>query len=84
MPEQLSPTAELPFVDRRSYDPIPSTPGIERRQFSNSYTELTPDAQELALASAEYKLVHRRRFVTYEEIMSIVKSLGYEKAAVAT
>lgn len=67
------------FVDRRSYDPGVGRPAQERRQFSNSYEELTPEAIELASAIDEYKLVHRRRFITYEEMLSIVKSLGYHK-----
>ena len=67
------------FIDRRSYDPGVGRPAQERRQFSNSYEELTPDAIEMASAIDEYKLVHRRRFITYEEMLSIVKSLGYHK-----
>ena len=35
--------------------------------------------QELALAIDRYKLAHRRRFITYEEMLSVVKSLGYSK-----
>lgn len=67
------------FVDRRSYDPGVGRPAMERRQFANSHEELSPDARELATAIDEYKLVHRRRFITYEEMLSVVKSLGYHK-----
>jgi hypothetical protein len=67
------------FVDRRSYDPGVGRPAVERRQFSDSYVELSADARELAVAIDEYKLVHRRRFITYEEMLSVVKSLGYRK-----
>jgi hypothetical protein len=67
------------FVDRRSYDPGVGRPSQERRQFSNSYEELSPEAIELATAIDEYKLVHRRRFITYEEMLGVVKSLGYHK-----
>jgi hypothetical protein len=70
-----------PFVERRNYSPSQNTPGFERRQFTNSHSELTPHARELALAVDQYKLEHRRRFVTYEEIMEIVLGLGYEKAS---
>ena len=52
---------------------------MERRQFTNSYEELSPEASELALAIDHYKLVHRRRFITYDEMLSVVKSLGYQK-----
>ena len=75
----MVPTLEPSFVDRRSYDADPSNPEGERRQFANSYHDLSPDAQELAVAIDRYKLVHRRRFITYEEILAVVKELGYEK-----
>lgn len=67
------------FVDRRSYDVAGRTPFHERRQFTNSHEELSPDALELARAIDGYKLRHRRRFITYEEMLSIVKSLGYNR-----
>ena len=67
------------FIDRRSYDPFNATPVRERRQFSNSYQELSPEARELGAAIDQYKLCHRRRFITYEEMLMVVKSLGYHK-----
>ena len=67
------------FVDRRSYDPGVGRPAVERRQFTNSHEGLSPDARELARAIDEYKLIHRRRFITYDEMLSVVKSLGYHK-----
>jgi len=68
-----------PFVDRRSYDPVMRPPVGERRQFANSHQELSPEARELALAIDEYKLRHRRRFITYEEMLSVIQDLGYHK-----
>lgn len=67
------------FIDRRSSDAGMVGPSQERRQFSNSYEELSPEASELAQAIDSYKLAHRRRFITYEEMLSVVKSLGYHK-----
>lgn len=67
-----------PFVDRRQ-STGDSTVGRERRQFTNSHEELTPDARELAVAIDSYKLMHRRRFITFEEMLNVVKSLGYHK-----
>ncbi|MDZ7616480.1 MAG: hypothetical protein U1E05_05705 [Patescibacteria group bacterium] len=72
-----SPSCE--FVDRRDYSAPGIAPVCERRQFTNSVDDLSPDAGELAHAIDEYKLVHRRRFITYEEMLSVVKSLGYHK-----
>lgn len=71
-------TSEL-FIDRRNYDPTIGAPGRERRQFSNGHDESTPDAQELAMAIDEYKLHHRRRFITYDEMLGVIKSLGYHR-----
>ena len=68
------------FVDRRNYDAAVAAPeGRERRQFSNSHDGLSPDAKELAVAIDEYKVRHRRRFITYEEMLSVVQALGYHK-----
>ena len=67
------------FVDRRTYDVAGRTPLHERRQFTNSYEELSPDAMELAQAIDGYKISHRRRFITYEEMLSVIKSLGYDR-----
>ena len=53
--------------------------GRERRQFANSHDELSPEAAELATAIDGYKLQHRRRFITFEEMLAVIKSLGYER-----
>ena len=68
------------FIDRRSYDFGVGAPDRERRQFANSHTELSSDARELALAIDEYKLIHRRRFITFEEMLGVIHSLGYRKS----
>ncbi len=70
---------EPPFVDRRNAAPTGDAPVRERRQFTNSHSELSADAAELARTIDEYKARHRRRFINYEEVLSVVKSLGYTK-----
>ena len=65
------------FLERRSSSG--QAPGVERRQFANSHEDLSPDAKELADAIDQYKLHHRRRFITYEEMLAVVKSLGYHR-----
>jgi hypothetical protein len=67
------------FVDRRSRESHVAPPVRERRQFSNSYEDLSPEAAELAVAIDSYKLRHRRRFITHEETLAVVRSLGYHK-----
>lgn len=48
--------------------------------FSESaHQDLTPAARELAQEIDRYKFRHRRRFINYEEILSVVKTLGYRK-----
>ena len=65
------------FADRRFNAGVP--PGVERRQFSNHYGELSLETRELATAIDQYKLIHRRRFITYDEMLAVIKSLGYHK-----
>ena len=72
-------SAGCEFIDRRDYSTPGTAPVCERRQFTNSVDDLSPDAAELAHAIDEYKLYHRRRFITYEEMLGVVKSLGYHK-----
>lgn len=67
------------FVDRRSYQPGARVPGGERRQFTNSHEELSPAARELSVAIDEYKIRHRRRFITFEEMLTVITDLGYQK-----
>ncbi len=68
-----------PFVDRRRSSAGENPVGFERRQFANSYEELSPEARELAQAIDEYKLRHRRRFITFEEMLTVIRELGYQK-----
>ena len=67
------------FVDRRSPARGADGVGVERRQFANQYDDLSPAGAELARAIDGYKLQHRRRFINCDEVLGIVKSLGYAK-----
>ncbi len=67
------------FVDRRGPSQVNEELPFERRQFANSYDELSPDAAELARAIDGYKVQHRRRFITFEEMLAVIKSLGYAR-----
>ena len=66
------------FVDRRQTS-SPGASGAERRQFGNTHYGLSPAARELAEAIDSYKLQHRRRYVTYEEMLQVITKLGYVK-----
>lgn len=68
------------FLDRRGPSTAGNSPGLERRQFSDSHSNLSDDAAELGKAIDQYKLMNRRRYISYEEMLSIVQSLGYKKS----
>ena len=68
---------ESAFVERRA--PRDEFRGIERRQFANSHNELSAPARELAVAIDAFKLGHHRRFISFEEMLQVIESLGYRK-----
>lgn len=81
MQTATTPQMNLPgtpgFVDRRS---VPAgAPGVERRQFSATRDSERPEVNELAEAIDQYKLTHRRRFITVEELYDVMMSLGYNR-----
>jgi len=78
MPASLAMSSDT-FVDRRGSAPNGNEPLFERRQFANSYEELSPEAADLARAIDGYKVQHRRRFITFEEMLAVIKSLGYSR-----
>ena len=66
------------FVERRSA----ATAGqqqAERLQFGSSHSRLSPAGRELAVAIDEYKVRHHRRYLTCDEMLSVMTALGYEK-----
>ncbi len=65
------------FVDRRQSGG--NERGMERRQFGNSYRDLSKPARELAEAIDAYKLQHRRRYITTDEMLEVIQSLGYRQ-----
>lgn len=67
------------FIDRRQSSPAAGQAGHERRQFSDSRNSARPEVDEFARAVDSYKLLHRRRFITFEELFDVMVSLGYHK-----
>ncbi len=67
-----------PYVDRRGGE-AQTHRGPERRQFRASVNTERPEVVELAHAVDQYKLDHRRRFITYEELHAVISRLGYHK-----
>ncbi|MBA4017834.1 MAG: hypothetical protein C0483_11720 [Pirellula sp.] len=66
------------FQDRRQGEAA-ERPNLERRQFADAHSELSQEARELAMAIDNYKRLHRRRFITHEEMVAVIKSIGYHK-----
>jgi hypothetical protein len=68
------------FVDRRQASGTRArSEGGERRQFVDSRQTFRPEVIELAEAVDQYKLRHRRRFITFEELYDVIAELGYHK-----
>lgn len=74
----IEPKADA-FIDRRSDDSAARAGGTERRQFRSSSTNLRPEVAELAQAVDQYKMRHRRRFITFDELYNVIAELGYSK-----
>ncbi|TWT82971.1 hypothetical protein CA13_44340 [Planctomycetes bacterium CA13] len=74
-PASQNPTAKS-FVDRRKSE---YQSRGERRQFGSSYAELSADGCELALAIDQYKVEHHRRYITCDEMLKVMHSLGYSR-----
>lgn len=73
-----SPESSARFVERRKTKRGTNRTG-ERRQFGSSYHDLSPDAREIAMAIDGYKAKHRRRYVTFEEMLNVIQELGYKR-----
>jgi len=71
------------FVDRRGSPAASELDYAERRQFANSHAELSPEARDLASAIDQYKFRHRRRYINYEEMLAVIKALGYRRPVFA-
>jgi hypothetical protein len=67
------------FVERRLNGGERNPSGIERRQFKDGDRRLRPEVAELADAIDDYKITHRRRFITFEELYDVMVSLGYHR-----
>ena len=79
MEQQLASVEDRNFVDRRNAGANTTVAGFERRQFRDGNRSARPEVAEFADAIDEYKITHRRRFVTFEELFDVMASLGYHK-----
>jgi len=76
--QALTNPSEETFTDRRQASGTRKDGG-ERRQFIDSRRTFRPEVIELAEAVDQYKLRHRLRFITFEELFDVMAELGYRK-----
>ena len=76
--QKLDEQNDSSFIDRRQASGMRKEGG-ERRQFIDSRRTFRPEVIELAEAVDQYKLRHRRRFITFEELYDVIAELGYRK-----
>jgi len=72
------PVTDVPFVDRRQQSGRGDSG--ERRQFGNSYHNLSAEGKKLAEAIDTYKLDHHRRYITTDELLGVLGQLGYKRS----
>ena len=77
--QQIHGQEKTGFTDRRQQDSAERQDNVERRQFQDARSYANVDVQELAEAVDQYKMRHRRRFITFEELYDVVVGLGYHK-----
>ena len=73
---QLAAEQQTGFLNRRGSQ-ADAPRGVERRQFSSTHKSSRSEVNELAEAVDQYKLRHRRRFITFDELYDVMTSLGY-------
>lgn len=72
------------FVERRGEagnrrGPVPGQSSGDRRQFGSSHQGLSEAGRELAQAIDRYKLENHRRYITCDEMLTILEGLGYRR-----
>lgn len=77
--ENSAAAASNSFSDRRAPRTENRVGGPERRQFTTTPSSMRPEVAEFAEAVDRYKMEHRRRFITFEELFNVMTSLGYHK-----
>ncbi len=77
--EQLIEMKATEFEDRRNTEESEAPRGLERRQFRDTHNAERPEVAEMAEAIDQYKIRHRRRFITFEELFDVMIDLGYTK-----
>ncbi|MCA9060466.1 MAG: hypothetical protein KDA85_18275 [Planctomycetaceae bacterium] len=75
----LSQPEQSGFFERRRSTGDAEHRGLERRQFRDGDYNGRPEVAELAAAIDDYKIAHRRRFITFEELYDVISSMGYHR-----
>lgn len=72
------------FVERRGQAgtgrrPVVGEAAGDRRQFGSSHQGLSEAGRELAQAIDRYKLENHRRYITCDEMLTVLEGLGYRR-----
>lgn len=78
--ESHSNEREIRHDRRRNRDSSKDGYARERRQFGSSHADLSEDGCELAAAIDRYKMRHHRRYITCDEMLVVMRELGYSKS----
>ncbi len=78
MTNPVSSPSSSEFVDRRN-SAAKGNVSVDRRQFGSSYDSLSDEGREFALAIDNYKVQHGRRFINFDEMLDVLRSLGYRR-----
>ena len=49
------------------------------RHYNAGGDRFAQEAEELCAALEQYKLIHRRRYISFEEMLALMHSLGYKR-----
>ncbi len=75
----VGPTKEnKPFQDRRTT--VGENQSRERRQFGSSHAGLSDAGRELSVAIDAFKIKHHRRYITCDDMLTVLRSLGYDRS----
>lgn len=82
--ESRSTEREVRQDRRRNRDASNGGYARERRQFGSSHADLSEDGCELAAAIDRYKMQHHRRYITCDEMLIVMRELGYSKSSTSS
>jgi len=75
----ISSMAGLEYREQNTGYVFPVRPEKKLEKCGSFRESALQEAAEIADALDRYKLIHRRRFISFEEMIEILRSLGYRR-----